>query len=64
MLNCKEVTHMLSEAQDRKLALSERLPLRLHLAVCQGCRNFQQQMRFLREATRRYWQHDDEQDQP
>ena len=54
MLNCKQVSHILSEAQDRKLALAERLPLRLHLAMCQGCRNFKKQLSFLRLVTRGY----------
>lgn len=64
MLNCKEVTHLLSEAQDRKLTLGERLPLRMHLAICQGCRNFGKQLDFLREASRGYWtRSEDETDQ-
>ncbi len=55
MLNCKEVTHLLSEAQDRKLGLSEKLQLEMHLAICHGCRNFRSQMDFLRQACRRYF---------
>ena len=54
MLSCKEVTHKLSEAQDRELSLSERLQLEMHLAMCHGCRNFRKQMTFLRMACRRY----------
>lgn len=54
MLSCKEVTHKLSEAQDRELSLSERLQLEMHLAMCRGCRNFKKQMNFLRMACRRY----------
>lgn len=54
MLKCKEVTHLLSEAQDRELSVSEKLPLKMHLLMCQGCRNFKQQMSFLREACRSY----------
>lgn len=54
MLSCKEVTHLLSEAQDRKLSLPERAHLELHLAMCNGCRNFKQQMLFLRKACKRY----------
>jgi len=54
MLSCKEVTHKLSEAQDRELSLSERLQLEVHLAMCHGCRNFRKQMTFLRMACRRY----------
>ena len=54
MLSCKEVTHLLSQAQDRELGFGERLSLRLHLAMCRGCSNFKQQMGFLRAACRRY----------
>lgn len=54
MLNCKEVTHLLSQAQDRQLSLAERLSLRLHLAICRGCSNFSGQIDFLRQACRRY----------
>lgn len=54
MLNCKDATRMMSEAHDRPLSMSERVSLELHLAMCKGCRNFKQQMNFLREACRRY----------
>ena len=54
MLKCKEVTHLLSESQDRKLTLSERLRLEMHLVMCGGCKNFKDQMVFLRQACRRY----------
>lgn len=51
MLNCKHATHLMSEAQDRKLPLGERLPLRLHLLMCGGCRNYGKQLDFLRAVT-------------
>ena len=54
MLKCKEITHLVSEAQDRKLRLTERLELEMHLAICSGCNNFRRQMNFLREACQRY----------
>jgi hypothetical protein len=54
MLSCKEVTHLLSEAQDRKLTLPEKLHLEMHLAICKGCTNFKSQMSFLRAACKRY----------
>lgn len=54
MLKCKEITHLVSEAQDRKLGLSERLQLEMHLAMCTGCSNFRRQLAFLREACSRY----------
>lgn len=54
MLNCKDTTRRLSEAQDRDLSLSEKLRLQMHLAMCCGCRNFSKQMDFLRTACKRY----------
>lgn len=54
MLSCKEATHLMSEAQERDLSLGERLQLKLHLAICDGCTNFRRQMNFLRQACRRY----------
>lgn len=54
MLNCKEVTRLLSESQDRELTLFEGLQLRMHLAMCKGCANFDRQMQFLRKASRQY----------
>ncbi|MDP1606149.1 MAG: zf-HC2 domain-containing protein [Rhodocyclaceae bacterium] len=54
MLSCKDTTHLLSAAQDRKLAWSERMSLEMHLVMCKGCTNFRKQMTFLRTACRRY----------
>ncbi|MDD2741757.1 MAG: zf-HC2 domain-containing protein [Rhodocyclaceae bacterium] len=54
MLSCKEVTRLLSEGQDRKLALAEKMQLEMHLAMCKGCKNFKGQMSFLRTACQRY----------
>ena len=52
MLSCKEVTHLLSESQDRKLALGERMHLRLHLTMCKGCSRYKKQIQFIRRACR------------
>ncbi|PKO90752.1 MAG: hypothetical protein CVU16_09445 [Betaproteobacteria bacterium HGW-Betaproteobacteria-10] len=54
MLSCKEITHLLSESQDRKLTLSEKMHLEMHLTMCKGCKNFKSQMSFLREACKQY----------
>ena len=53
MLNCKEATALMSQAQDRPLGRVERLRLRLHLLFCRGCRRFNAQMTFLRCAITR-----------
>ena len=54
MLTCREVTQLLSEAQERKLTVAERLRLRVHLAMCRGCANFKKQMSFLHDACRQF----------
>jgi predicted anti-sigma-YlaC factor YlaD len=53
-LSCKEVSVVLSQAQDRDISLLERLQLEAHLKLCQGCRNFQRQLDFLHRAIRRH----------
>jgi Putative zinc-finger len=50
ILSCKETTRLLSQGEDRRLAFGERVALRVHLAVCTGCRNVNAQFKFLRLA--------------
>lgn len=57
MLSCEEATRLLSEAQDRKLVLPEKLRLEIHMAMCSGCMNYRKQMSFLRAACRRLGEH-------
>ena len=52
MLSCKETTRLLSQGEDRELAFGERVALRVHLAICNGCRNVSDQFKFLRSAVR------------
>jgi hypothetical protein len=54
MLTCKQVSVLVSQSQDRKLGWLERWRLGAHLRVCEGCRNFRQQIEFLRGAIRRH----------
>lgn len=62
MFSCRDATRLLSETRERGLAWRERLALRLHLAMCSGCRRFGQQVHFLSAAAKRYKR--DEQDSP
>lgn len=52
-LTCKEVSRLVSEGLDRRLGWSERVRVRVHLAICDGCTNFKKQMLFLRKALSR-----------
>lgn len=54
ILSCKDVTHLVSQMQERSLGRFEGWALRLHLAACEACARFEAQMRFLRDAMRRY----------
>lgn len=63
MLTCKQTARLVSMSYDKRLSWRERLAVRLHLLVCDACRNFTRQMRFLREATRRFAREQSETDQ-
>ncbi len=47
MKNCHEITRLVSQGQERRLSLGERLQLRLHLLMCRGCANFEKNTRKL-----------------
>ncbi len=50
--DCQEVSRLLSDGQDRHLPTADRARMRLHLVMCQACRNVDEQMQFLRKAMR------------
>ncbi|MFZ5523534.1 MAG: zf-HC2 domain-containing protein [Pseudomonadota bacterium] len=52
MLNCKQNTELLSQAQERPVTLREKMAMRMHLLMCDGCRNFEKQLAFIRKAVR------------
>ncbi|PKO68766.1 MAG: hypothetical protein CVU22_07640 [Betaproteobacteria bacterium HGW-Betaproteobacteria-16] len=54
MLNCREVTRLVSESQERRLSVVEKMSLNLHLMMCDGCKNFSLQVPFLRRAMKAY----------
>ena len=54
MRSCKEISELLSQAQERPLGRAERFGVRLHLLICKGCSNFRSQLEFMRAAVRRY----------
>lgn len=52
MLTCKDASRLISESQERPLGLRERWGLRLHLWMCDACRNFLRQVASMRQALR------------
>ncbi len=53
MLDCREVSRLISEGLDRDLPAADRTRMRLHFMACQNCRTVDEQMAFLRRAMRR-----------
>ena len=54
MLVCREAARLISDSYQRPLRWRERVSLRLHLAICDACTNFKNQMRLLTDAARRF----------
>jgi len=53
-LSCKEASRLISEGMDRRLSLTERIGLRLHVGICDACTRFTSQVKFLRDALKAY----------
>jgi hypothetical protein len=56
MRNCKEVTALVIAREDRELPLAEQLALRVHMAMCKACPNFERQVLTMRNAMKQ-WRH-------
>ena len=54
MLNCKEVSILVSESLDHKLPLGKRVNLWIHLFMCRLCRRFRKDIKYLEKITRRF----------
>ena len=53
MFSCREASQRMSRALDEPLTLVERVSLRAHLMMCDGCRNFSRRLTVLRTLARR-----------
>lgn len=62
MLNCHDATRLMSESQERKLSIGERMSLKLHLMMCCGCQNCKDQLDTLRVMMRTYAKNKNEQE--
>ena len=52
MATCREATELASRAMDERLPLSNRMALRLHLAICRSCARFSEQLQEMRRLFR------------
>ena len=63
MRNCKEVTALVIAREDRVLPVLERAAVRVHLAMCKACPNFERQVLTMRNAMKQ-WRNYSEEDTP
>lgn len=54
MLNCREATRLLSNRLEQPLSRKQRIALAIHTLMCNACRNFGRQARFLRRTAARF----------
>ena len=54
MLNCKEVSKLVSESLERKLTWWQRVNLWMHLGMCRICWRFRRDLFRIRDATRQH----------
>lgn len=47
MITCESATQFISQKEERRLTLSSRVKLFIHLAICKFCRLFEKQNKFL-----------------
>ncbi|MBI5446311.1 MAG: anti-sigma factor [Deltaproteobacteria bacterium] len=52
MIRCREASQLASKALDVRLALKERLALRMHLFLCDACSRYRRQIRLLHQWIR------------
>ncbi|MHB0972744.1 MAG: anti-sigma factor family protein [Thiobacillus sp.] len=45
---CKETSVLASRAMDERLRFADRMALRLHLAICENCARFNEQLQAMR----------------
>jgi len=52
MLNCRQVTRLVSKSMDGRLRWHQRLAVRIHFLYCVWCRRYAGQIQLLRKAAR------------
>jgi hypothetical protein len=58
MYSCKEASFLISKQEEGKLNLVQRMKLRMHLAMCEFCKRFETQSRFIARHAHRLPQQD------
>ena len=57
---CREMVRILSRSMDEPMPLTMRIKKRIHFLICCWCQRYEEQLRYIREAARRFPEHADE----
>ncbi len=57
--NCREVTRLILERENRRLGVVERIAVRLHLGICRMCTRFTGQVKLMNRAMDRWKSYSD-----
>jgi hypothetical protein len=57
---CREMVRILSQSMDEQLPLMMRIKKRLHFLICCWCQRYEEQLRYMRKASRKFPEHADE----
>lgn len=63
-INCRQATGLVLQGEERPLGWAERVRLRLHMAICDACPRFVQQVGLMRQALGRWRAYRDGADEP
>lgn len=54
-LSCKKATEMVEQNKIVSLTLLDKVKLKLHLSVCNACRNYQKQSALINQVLKKYF---------
>lgn len=57
ILNCREISRLVSESMDRRLPFYQRVGIMVHLARCRLCARFAEQLKTIRKLSRELFQY-------
>ena len=57
---CREMVRILSRSMDEPMPLTMRIKKRIHFLICCWCQRYEEQLRYIRETTRRFPEHADQ----
>ena len=57
---CREMVRILSKSMDEPMPLTMRIKKRIHFLICCWCQRYEEQLRYMRDTSRRFPEHADQ----